>query len=120
MLAAGMFDEFLECGFGVPGAGRAGEHDVTSPPLRDANKLRVDDLVGDRISESCELVARRLEHAGVVVADRGHVLDAEHLRLEYSGGTCQPCVELVTRVAAAGVIVEVRIPLARRPGQTEL
>jgi hypothetical protein len=115
-----MVDELLKEILRVAMDGFPREQDVAPSTLRHTDQVHFDERVVDNVAEPLKVLLACLQHAAAVVADGGHVFDAQHLRLKDSSGTRDLRVQSIAWIRPTSVIVEVGMPLARRASQSEL
>ena len=96
------------------------DEDVASPKLGDAHFIDAHDAEVDSVAEPLQVARRKVKNVAGVAFEAGNVLHDDCGRFDDLGGAHHLQVERVLGVAAARVIVQVRMPLARRTANEEI
>lgn len=90
------------------------QENVAFPPLWQPQGIGTNELMGYAIPQSCQVFETLLYHGRAVVDDGTHVFNEHHFRLEELDRPDHAQVQAVPGVIATCVVVEIRMPLARR------
>ena len=92
------------------------QKNVPSPPLRHTELHEAKHIASDRIPGGLKDLGRAFHDPALVMLHGGDILDYDESRPKHLHGAHCPQVQGVAGILTPGVVVEVRMPLTRRPG----